>query len=309
MAARTLVVVNPKSRSGATRRRLARVLAALRDALGPLEVEATRGPRDAERIAREGVRAGIERIVVAGGDGTASEVVTGLLAAELGRYAGIAVLPLGTGADWIRTLGVPRELDRAVAAIAEGRERALDAGRVRFRDRDGRERTTYFANITSLGVSALVTELVNRTTKAFGGRASFLVGTLRGIARYRPRPVALRLDGALVHEGPLVLAAVANGRFFGGGMQIAPRAVPDDGLLDLVFVPDVGALRLLRDLPRLYAGTHLELPEVGSRRGRRVDAEAEPGSVWIEVDGEPLGTLPASVEVLPGALRVLGSGA
>ena len=291
-----------------TRRELEGVLDALRAALGPVEVETTRGPRDAERIAREAVRAGIERIVIAGGDGTASEVVTGLLAADLGGYAGIAVLPLGTGSDWIRTLGVPRALNRAVAAIAEDRFRPMDAGRVRFRDRDGRERTTYFANIASLGVSALVTELVNRTTKVFGGRASFLLGTLRGIARYRPRAVALRLDGKLVHEGPLVLAAAANGRFFGGGMQIAPRAVPDDGLLDLVVVPALGALRLLRELPRLYAGTHLELVDVGFHRGRRVEADAEPGSVWLEVDGEPLGTLPATIEIVPGALRVLGTG-
>jgi len=309
MSARTLVVVNPSSRSGTTRRRFAGVEAKLREALGPLEVEWTGAPRDAERIAREGVRSGIERIVVAGGDGTTSEVVTGLLAADLGRYAQIAILPLGTGGDLIRTLGVSREIDRAVAAIAGGSSRSIDAGRVTYRDREGAERTSYFVNVTSLGVSGLVTELVNRTSKAFGGSASFLVGTLRGLARYRTPEVKLELDGETIHAGPLVLATAANGRYFGGGMKVAPEAQLDDGLLDVVVVPGFSKARLVRELPRIYRGTHLFVEGVLSRRGRCLEASAEPGSVWLELDGEPLGTLPARVEILPGALSVVGCSA
>ncbi len=300
------MVVNPRSRSGATRRRMVSLEARLRQALGPLEVEWTRAPRDAERIAREAVRVGVERIVVAGGDGTTSEVVSGVLEAGLGDRVEIALLPLGTGGDLLRTLEVPRELERAIARVSEGVARTIDAGRVRFRDREGRESTTFFANVASMGVSGLVTELVNEATKALGGRVSFLLGTLRGIARYQPQPVTLRLDGERIFEGPLVLATAANGRYFGGGMAVAPEAKPDDGLLDVVVVPAFSKGRLLRELPRIYRGTHLAVPEVLHRRGRRLEADAEPGTLWIEVDGEPLGTLPAVIEVLPGALRVLG---
>lgn len=305
MSPRTLVVVNPKSRGGAPRR-FARVEDKLRAGLGPLEVEWTRAPRDAERIAREGVRAGIERLVVAGGDGTASEVVTGLLEAGLAKYAELAFLPLGTGGDLVRTLGVPRDLDAAIARIAGGRARAMDAGRVRFTGRDGRERTTCFANVASFGVSGLVTETVNQTTKSLGGRLSFLAGTLRGIARHRASDVELRLDGREIHRGPLVLGTAANGRYFGSGMQVAPEAAPDDGLLDVVVIPGFSKLRLVRELPRLYRGTHLAVEGVSLHRGRRLDARAEPGAVWLEIDGEPLGTLPARIEVLPGALSVIG---
>lgn len=306
MSSRTLVVANPRSRSGATGRRFERVLAALRAALGELEVEWTRGPRDAERIAREGTRAGVSRLVVAGGDGTTSEVVTGILQADLGQEVELAVLPLGTGADLVRSLGVPRSLDEAVERIAEGRRRRIDAGRVRFVDRAGEERTTYFANMASFGVSGLVTELVNGTTKAFGGRISFLVGTLRALARYQSQDVSLSVDGKVVHEGPLVLATAANGRYFGSGMHVAPEARIDDGLLDVVVVPDLSKVRLLGELVRIYRGTHLGVRGVMLHRGRRIEASAEPGRVWIEVDGEPLGTLPAQVDVLPLALTVVG---
>jgi YegS/Rv2252/BmrU family lipid kinase len=260
----------------------------LRDFLGSFEVEWTRAPRDAERIAREGVRAGIERIVVAGGDGTTSEVVSGLLGADLGGYAEVALLPLGTGGDLMKTLEIPRQLDRALGAVAAGGARKLDAGRVRY-------------------TSGLITELVNRATKAFGGRVSFLLGTVRGITRYRPEKVRIRVEGELVHDGPLVLGTAANGRFFGGGMHVAPRAEPADGLFDAVVVPGFSRIRLLRELPRIYRGSHLDVPEGSLYRGQRIEAEAAPGKLWVEIDGEPLGTLPARIEVLPGAISVLGT--
>jgi YegS/Rv2252/BmrU family lipid kinase len=306
--ARTLVILNPMSRSGATARRWPALEAKLRAALGPLEVERTRGPRDAERIAREGVRAGSELLVVAGGDGTLSETAAGLLGADLARYARIAPLRLGTGGDFARGLGIPASLDAALERIAAGKSRTLDAGRVSYRDQAGRPATTHFVNISSIGVSGLVTRLVNEAPKALGGRVSFLVGTLRALARWRAAPVRLRVDGELVHDGPMDLAAVGNGSYFGGGMQVAPDARPDDGLFDVVWIRGSSRVKLVRKLPLLYQGRHVALPEVSVRRATLV--EAEPGQpeadVRIEIDGEPLGGLPARFELLPGALTLCG---
>ena len=305
MAERTLVIVNPRSRNGATGRRWRTLEPRLRKALGPIEIDHTKAPRDAERLAREGVRAGVERIVVAGGDGTLSEVATGLLAADLAGYAAIGLLPLGTGGDFARSLGVPSELDAALSCIAEGHTRTIDAGLARFVGDEGAERTSYFVNVASFGISGLTVELVNRTTKRFGGTASFLVGTVRAILRYRSEPVTIRVDGAVVHDAPLILSTAANGRYFGGGMQVAPNAQLDDSAFDAITISDLPIRKLLTKLPRIYAGTHLGDPAVTSQRGRVIEAVAPPGRVRLELDGEPLGTLPARIEVLPGALTVL----
>lgn len=307
MGVRTVVVVNPKSRNGATGRSWQRVERALRDALGDLEVERTRGPRDAERVAREAVGAGAERLLVAGGDGTASEVVAGLLGAGLGNRVALGFLPLGTGGDLSRTLGTPRDLQATLAAIATGRERQLDAGRLRYqRADDDRTHETHFVNVASGGLSGFVDRLVNQTPKILGGTASFLVGTLRALAAWRNVAARVRVDGVPLHEGPLVLATAANGRYFGGGMHVAPRARPDDGLLDAVVVPGLPKARLLARMPWLYRGTHLELPEVAFAQGRVI--EIEPDVPWeLDVDGEPFAARGARFEAVPGALRVLAA--
>lgn len=306
MNGRTLVVLNPRSKNGGTEKRWRAIEARARAILGPIDVEETRGPRDAERIAREAARAGVRRLLVAGGDGTTGEVVTGLLDAGAPSACELALLPLGTGGDLARGLGVPHDLAEALARIETGRTRKVDAGRVHYTGDDGTPRSVGFLNVASLGMSGLVTRLVNETPKTFGGRVSFLAGTLRALARWRSQPVTLRLDGEVVHEGPLHLATAANGPYFGGGMRVAPNAALDDGLLEVVIIGDLSKAELLRRLPLLYRGTHVGQPSVRSLRGRRLEAIAEPGLVWTEIDGEPLGTLPATYEIVPAAITLVG---
>jgi YegS/Rv2252/BmrU family lipid kinase len=308
MPARTLVIANPRSRNRATSRRLKLIEAKLRSALGPLDIESTRAPRDAERIAREGVRSGIERVIVAGGDGTLSEVVTGLLSAQLGDYAAIGLLPLGTASDFARGLGQPPDVDAVIERIAAGKTSRVDAGRVTYRTDEGQEVTGYFANIASFGLSGVVDELVNRATKVFGGRMSYMIGTVRGVARYRSDPVSISVDGELVFDGPLSVAAVANGPYFGGGMRVAPNARVDDGFFDWVIVPGMSRLSLLRKFPLLYSGSHVRDPQILQGRGRVIEARGVAGPIRLDVDGESLGALPARFEILPGAITLIGLG-
>jgi len=301
------VIVNPRSRNGVTGRRWKVLQARLRAALGPFDVEHTRAPRDAGRIAREGVRAGVERVIVAGGDGTVNEVVSGLLAAELGGYAELGVLPLGTGGDFARSLEIPRGLDGAIEVLAAGKARQIDAGRISYLDAASRSASAYFVNVASLGISGLIDQLVNRATKRFGGGVSFLIGTIKAIARHRSEHVTLRVDGEVVHDGPLVLAAAANGRYFGGGMYISPEARLDDGLFDVVLISDLSKRKLLSKLPLIYSGKHLDDPVCRFLRGRVIEAEAPPGAVLLDIDGEALGALPARMDVVPNALSVIGA--
>jgi YegS/Rv2252/BmrU family lipid kinase len=306
MTRRTLVIANPHGAGGATGRRWGRVEERLRAALGSVEVEHTRAPRDAQRLAREGVRAGVDRVVVAGGDGTLSEVVTGLLAADLAGYAEVGVLPLGTAADFARNLGIPRGLDRAIAALVAGTARPTDAGRVTYRSEQGDERVSYFVNAASFGASAVACRMANRRPGPFGGASAYLFGALRAIFGYRGAPVSIRVDGVLVHDAPLTFAAAANGRRFGAGMRVAPDARLDDGLLDVVVVSDLSIPGRLIRFPGIYRGAHLGSAAATLHRGALVEASAAPGAVPLELDGEPLGTLPARFELLPGALSVIG---
>jgi YegS/Rv2252/BmrU family lipid kinase len=297
------VILNPRT---CGERRWRSLEVRLRDVLGDLEVERTRGPLDARRIAREAVRAGVERIVVGGGDGTMSEVVTGLLAAGLGEYAELACLPLGSGCDLPRTLGLSRKPDDVIDGLAAGTSRRVDAGRVLYTDRDGAERTTYFLNITSFGISGLTVELVNQAKKRFGPTAAFALGTLRAISRYEPAEITVRVDGIEVHRGPVNMAAVANGRYFGSGMMVAPSAEVDDGLLELVLVSGLSKPRLVAHFPSIYRGAHFSHPNVSHHRGVKIEADIVSGRALLDVDGEQPGLLPAVVEVRPKAIGLFG---
>jgi diacylglycerol kinase family enzyme len=135
---------------------------------------------------------------------------------------------------------------------------------------------------------------------------AFALATVRALLQHRSPRVRLTIDGQLVLDEAVVLVAAANGRHFGGGMRVAPEARLDDGWLDVVWIAHTPTWKLLVKLPKLYRGTHLTDPVVRWRRGRRIEADAEPGVVPLELDGEPLGTLPASLELLPAALAIVG---
>jgi diacylglycerol kinase family enzyme len=215
------------------------------------------------------------------------------------------VLPIGTGCDFARTLGVPREPEAALAVLRDGKARRVDAGHARYVGRDGAAADSYFLNAASFGVSGRVVELA-RSGRRLGGTAAFALATVRALLGYRSSRIALRIDGELALDEEAALVAAANGRYFGSGMLIAPNARLDDGALDVTWVASARGLSLIPKLPKLYSGTLLSDPVVGSRRGRRIEADAAPGAVPLELDGEPVGSLPASIELLPGAVSVIG---
>ena len=309
MPAKTLVVINPHSAGGATGRRWAEIEPQVRATLGELDVQRTLGQRDAERIARDAVREGVQRLVVAGGDGTTSEVVSGLLAAGVANDAQIGVLPMGTGRDLPRTLGIPPDMNAAIESLGRGATRRVDALRVTYTDRKGASRTVHSINVTSFGLSGLTVELVTRAPRAFGGSFAFFWGAIGSIVRYRPLRVRVEADGQEIRDAPITLVAAANGRYFGGGMHVAPDAQPDDGAIDLVVIGEISKPGLLRALPSLYTGGHLQHPAVSVHRATRVRAEPAPGQppVFIDVDGEGLGTLPIEIELLPRAVTLFGT--
>jgi diacylglycerol kinase (ATP) len=315
----TLVIVNPQSRGGATGREWPALEGRLRAALGELEIVHTKAPRDAEEIAAEAQRRGVARLLVAGGDGTVSEVVSGVLSERAqGTSSGsrpetlpergpqIGWLPLGTGGDLARMLDLEGGVPAALERLTVGATRRVDAGRIRYLARDGSRPTKYFLNIASFGISGLVDEYVREAPRGLGGSFAFLIASLRAFTHYDPVSVRISVDGELTFEGPVSLVALANGPCFGGGMRVAPGASPDDGALEVVIIGGMSKLALLANLPSVYRGKHLAHPKVCHFRGAQIEADARPGEVWLDIDGEPLGSLPASIEVLPSAITLFG---
>ena len=303
---RTLLIVNPASRAGANGRSFPRLEPRIRAALGPLEIEWTKHRGHAADLVQKAA-ANIDRVLVAGGDGTAHEVASGLLASGEGGRIELGLLPLGTGGDLMRTLELPRRLEGALDRIRGGHCRPLDAARIRYHDPEGAEREGWLVNEISAGFAGQVAAAVDRGGKWLGATGSFLVATLRTIVSYPPMAARVRVDDAVVHEGEMVLATASNGRFFGGGMQVAPAARADDGVLDCIVVPRLSRRELLQKLPRLYAGTHVEVPGVVAVKGRCIEIEPVGGRVPFEVDGEALGQLPLRAEVVPNALNIVGA--
>jgi YegS/Rv2252/BmrU family lipid kinase len=232
-------------------------------------------------------------LVVVGGDGTLNEVVNG----AAGTGSEIAVLPSGTGQDFGRTHGIPPRFEEAVRVVLSGSTRAVDIGRAEF---VGGER--FFANVGSVGMSGAVARRANAMSKALGGRATFFYALAREFVAWRNTDVTVQLDGA-ERQGRMHDVIVANGRWHGGGMKLAPDASWNDGLFDVVLIGDVNKLDFATTAPRLYSGGHVRHPKVEVlRSGSVVVDAAEP--LPLELDGEPVGTTPARFEVVPGALRV-----
>jgi len=308
---KTLVIVNPNSANGRTGKEWPDIRAALLDSIGKFDQAATTGQGHATELVRNGLRNGTERIISIGGDGTNNEVVNGFFEGltPVNPRACLGFVPRGTGGDLRKTLGIGRDSASWQAVLTAGKTRPADLGLCEYIDQAGKPARRLFVNITSFGIGGLVDAKVNQSTKAFGGKASFMIGMLRALAVYRNREIRLTIkneDGSIVMDESMRInnVAVANGQYFGGGMWVAPKAEIDDGLFDVIIMGDLSKLDTIFKAGRIYKGKHLELPEVSSYRGSQVEATSN-DEVLIDMDGEQPGRLPISLKVLPGAIRLI----
>jgi len=313
-APKTRIIVNPTSASGKTGRRWPALAPRVLQALPGAEVVHTQARGDGERLAREAARLGYERVVAVGGDGTIHEVVNGLFdeeGAPLNPQIALSALPMGTGSDLCRSLGLPRDPEEALAHLSAP-PRAVDAGWAWFEaPAPGAPRGRAFLNIASFGLSGQVARHFEEHGK--GGGLSYLFGIYTASKGYENQPLTLTLTDARGEarevRRTVYTAAVANARYFGSGMPIAPDALLDDGLFQVVLVGDLGVAEVTRRLPSLYLGTHLRHPKFDAFEARAVrvaqtHAPADAPPVWVELDGEPEGALPARFEVRSRALRI-----
>ena len=309
-----LVIVNPASADGATREKWPKIASDLRTHFGPYSVAMTEAPGHARTLAAEAAMQGTKFIIACGGDGTISEVANGIMdsnsAAELG------VLPAGTGSDFRRSIGVPANVAAAARALRDGRTKIVDAVRVAFINDNGERETRYSVNVASFGLSSKVLDhassgeakkwLPGFTPRKLGSKLSYAAATVQTTLAASPADVLVQIDGEAERRLRVAEFCVANARYYGGAMKIAPDAKLDDGYFDVVTIGDASSFRLLTNAPRLYFGAHLRMSEVTHALAKQVIARPadKDKQVRVELDGEVVGRLPATFEIVPRALRV-----
>lgn len=303
---RTCAIVNPVAGRGRVRRLWPKLEDGLRAATSSLTVRRTTRPKQATTFTRAALADGYDQIVAVGGDGTLHEVVNGYFASDgspIPSTSPLVPIPCGTGTDFNRTLGGRTGLD-ALSYLHSDQTRRIDLMRVRYTVPNSDTHAEYAVNVTSFGLSGRVVQRLARRDGLLPATSlRYLEAILPTLLQYRAQDVTVSVDGHERPASPVLLGAVANGHSFAGGIKIAPDAVPDDGRLHVTLVDDLSFLRVLQAVPRAYFGTHLSLAGVTSLQGQTITARpVDDEPVWLEADGELLGRLPATVEVVPEAL-------
>ena len=306
-----LVILNPHSQGGKTGEQAGELARVIERYVGALEVALTEAPRHAVALAEEAARDRRSTVIAVGGDGTIHEVANGLMRAGLpaNELPKLGVVGQGTGGDFRKTLEIEHRLDRYCEAIVRGVTRSVDVGRFSYRSKAGTEEEAYFINILSVGMGGLVDEYVagsqmSGTMAYFGASARALMKSEVGIL-----DCVVHRAGE-VEERRIVTrqVAICNGRFFGGGMEVAPMAVATDGLFDVVSLGAASRLKFAIGSLAIYSGSHIDKPDVEVFRCDRIDITLQNVDIQdifpLDVDGEPLGTLPISIQLVPGAIQV-----
>jgi diacylglycerol kinase (ATP) len=295
---KTVFLVNPASANGKTGKRWPRIATAAHAAGLRGEAVFSERPGQLGELAREAADEGAKLLVVVGGDGTVHEVVNGIAGRD---GVELALIPRGTGWDFARTHAVPKGLTDALRIAREGEARSFDLGWATYRA-DGVERSAWFANMASVGMSGAVAAKANATTKALGAKTSYLLALGVTFARWKNVQLRVSVDDER-REALMEDCIVALGRYLAGGMMITPEAKPDDGLFDVLLIGDITKTELVRVMPKIYRGTHLPHPKGELLRGTTVTIDADE-PMPIQLDGEQPGTTPTRFKIVPAAIRL-----
>jgi diacylglycerol kinase (ATP) len=284
--------LNPASGRGTGRARRGELEALLqRYAAGSeWQVVETSAPGHASALAAEVAVGGATIVAAAGGDGTYGEVANGIV----GTSARLGIIPLGTGNDFARALGLNTDLERSVRTLFEGTPHAIDLGRTGDR---------YFINVAGCGFDAAVAERVNRGFRRLRGTSAYVAAVYQTLLSFRAAEMRLVLDGE-IRTVRAMLCSIANTPTYGGGMKIAPDARIDDGWFDVCILAEAGRFEFMRAFPRVFKGTHVTHPKVTILRARVVSVESD-RPLPVLVDGDVLDTTPAHFQIHPAAIQVM----
>lgn len=310
-----LVILNPSSQKGKTGKLAPELIRVIERYVGPVDRADTEAPRHAIEIAQRAAEDGRPTVIGVGGDGTIHEIVNGLMRAREAdtrrRLPKLGVVGQGTGGDFRKSLALEHRLDQYCSAIASKRAKTIDVGRCRYRNKAGEDVDGFFVNILSVGMGGLVDEYVHQAKGSLGGTLAYFNASVKALLKSEVGILDCRIttDGQeREHEIHTRQIAICNGRFFGGGMEVAPMAELDDGRFHVVSLGAATKARFAVGSLAIYSGKHVDQPEVEVFACERIHIEIRNDSIRdifpLDVDGEPLGTLPLTIEVVPGALEV-----
>lgn len=309
MSGPVVLVVNPMSGAGRTGRRLDELASLATSVFGEADVRPTRSLGDGARLAREAAEEGAPLVIAVGGDGTANEVIDGLMAGPEQR-PDFGLVPAGTGSDLVKTLGMPPGWPEALATIRRAAPRPCDVVKGTFAQRDGTEVVRHGINVVGVGMAGDVVRRANESSKRLGGRLTFLKATLASFFAWKAPEVTLRWTDEDGQEGTwtglLANAFINNGRHCGGGMLTGPSAAMDDGLFDVVIVPRLSVPRMIWLTPKLYDGSIENAPGVHAFRASQVEVVSRDPAIFVpcDIDGEQPGGVPLTLSNLPGAIDI-----
>ncbi len=296
-----MLVCNTRAGRKGLGRHMPEVRRALEERGLDYEIRNTARRGDATAVARAALEGGARLVVAVGGDGTIHEVVNGMLADDraINPDAALGVVAAGTGSDFIRTFGLPAAPRFAVNHLAGDTAFPIDIGKITY-ERDGGREVRYFANIAELGIGAETVARAERLPRWLGPLV-YLAAYWLTLRRFRSAHGTVDLVDR-TYEGPVNNIIVANGQFFRGGMRIAPRAAPTDGLFDIQ-IEHARKLESIALMPKVYKGQHLPHPDIDEFKRVKLSVASDP-QLLIEADGEVLGHTPASFEVLRDAIKL-----
>lgn len=294
-----LAIVNPAAGGGRSRKLLPSALDRLRSAGLQIDVAETKAPGEATELAREATQRGTRHFIAVGGDGTSFEIVNGLFPLPTGAEPPtLGFLPLGTGNSFLRDFS-DRGVEYAIESLLAGHTRPCDVLRLRHR-----EGVLHYINILSMGFSADVATLRSRRFSHWG-ELGYITAIFLTLARFNRRPFPVRVDGKNAFDDrPCLFLTFSNSKFTGGTMVIAPKAEISDGLIEYVRWGPIGRVGLIRNLPTLYDGTHIEHPLAERKAAGKVEFKLD-APVDVMIDGEVLTVHCEEIDVLPSALRVV----
>ncbi len=308
------LIVNPRSANGATGKQFDAISKAVREAVGDCAHAFTERPMHAAELSRKAIEAGHDLIIAVGGDGTINEVVNGFfhepqpgaVPRAINAQASLAVVPRGTGGDFRKTLGLDGDLHRSASRLKTEPKR-LDVGLVEYTGEQGRPGARLFINVADAGLGGEVVDRVNKSSKLLGGTLTFKLASARTLIGWKDQRLTFSADGGPAEEIAVTGFNIGNGRFFGGGMMVAPEASLHDGLFHVTIWTGYGLFEFATKSKQLYDGTHVKLPKtrtLTAKSVRLVPAEGE-RPILLDLDGEQVGRCPATFSVLPGAIGLV----